>query len=271
MKKRYLIVIVIAILLIPKIALADFGPKTSLDIHVENAPSGTYYLDLLVTDTGNMDAEYNPEGYNETLYLMLWDYNEDGYRAKLVHQDDWIRGVRGGSLTDHSFVQAPSVFKIIIVSEDGIRISDVYRRVRFSEVISIDYATMKITSANESVLPDWLLQFAQTFPATILIEGVILLLFGFKLKDNWKPFLLVNLITQVSLIVSMGFIMLFWSVFAYIFLFGFIEAAIVIMESIAYKKLLRREKAGGRVAYAVTANLLSLLASFVLILLSSPM
>lgn len=27
---------------------------------------------------------------------------------------------------------------------------------------------------------------------TILIELVVLLLFGFKLKENWKPFLLVN-------------------------------------------------------------------------------
>ena len=38
--------------------------------------------------------------------------------------------------------------------------------------------------------------FAATFVPTILIELVALLLFGFKLKENWKPFLLVNLVTQ---------------------------------------------------------------------------
>ncbi len=270
MKRSHLLVIVLAILMVPKVALADFGPKSSLDITVENAPSGTYYLDLLVSDIDGMEAAYAPNGYNEELYRMLWDYDEDGYRAALVHQSE-LWGIRGGSLIDHSYMQVPSSFKIIIVSKDGIRVSDVYRRARFSDVIRIDYTTMKITPANASMLLDWLLQFAQTFSATILIEGIALLLFGFKLKENWKPFLLVNLITQVLLIVSMGLIMLFWGAFAYILLFGIIEAMIVILESFAYNKLLRREKTGGRVAYAITANLLSLMASFILILLSSSM
>jgi len=269
MKKRYLVILILVMLLIPKVALADMGPKSSVEIEVKNAPSGTYYLDLLVSDTGGMNAVYDPNGYKEELYRMLWDYSEDGYRAALVHQSE-MWGVRG-SLTDHSFVQAPSEFKIIIVSKAGIRVSEVYRRARFSDAITIDYSTMEITSANKNILLDWLLQFLQTYSSTILIEGIVLLLFGFKLKENWKPFLIVNLITQVILIVSMGLTILYWGAFAYILLFLIVEALIVVMESLAYKKLLRREKAGGRVAYAVTANLLSLLASFVLILLSSPM
>ena len=39
---------------------------------------------------------------------------------------------------------------------------------------------------------------------TLVIEGVILLLFGFSLKKNWKAFLLVNIITQIFLTVTVG-------------------------------------------------------------------
>ena len=38
------------IVLLPVPARADMGPKPSMTIHVENPPSGTYYLDLLVPD-----------------------------------------------------------------------------------------------------------------------------------------------------------------------------------------------------------------------------
>lgn len=266
MRKRYLAVMFLVILLIPKVALADMGPKATLKIIVNSAPKGTYYLDLLVSDADRSDSVYNPDGYNEELYRMLWDYDEDGYQAALVHK---VFVHMYGTLIEHQFINPPSSFKVIIVSEDGIRVSELYRTKLFSEVIHIDYQTMIITPHNQSVLPDWLLQFAQTFSVTLLIEGVILMLFGFKLKDNWKPLLLVNLISQVFLIVSMGLIMLCWGAFAYLFFFVFAEAAILVAESYAYKKFLRREKPSGRVAYAITANLISLFASFAMIYLSS--
>jgi len=274
MKKRYILFIILFLLLFPKIALADFGPKTSLDIYVKNAPLGLYYLDLLVNHDTNMDGEYDPDGYNEELYRMLWDYDENGYWAEMMHQENYIIGLRGdleggyyGTYMLHSFVQVPSEFKIIIVSSNGsIRVSDVYRKLKFADEIYLDYKTMEITPAGNSIIGDWILQFLITLSATLLIEGIILLLFGFKLKLNWKPFLFVNLCTQIILIVFSGVLMVYGGAFAYIFLFGFIEAAIIIIESIAYKKLLRREKEGGRVAYAVTANLISILFTFVYLL-----
>lgn len=273
MKKSIVIAVALMILLFPAVALADFGPKSSLEIYLDNMPAPTWYMDLLVQDTEYMDEEYNSKGYNDALYRLLWEYDEDGYRAVLVHQNDPGWGVRG-KLTGgnpREFAQAPGVFKIIIVSRDGVRVSEAYRRTRFSEKIRLDCATMQITSENVSPALDWLLQLAKTLPATLLIEGIILLMFGFKLKPNWKPFLIVNSITQILLIVSMGFVMLYGGALAFMFLFMFAEAGIIGAESFAYKKLLRREEPGGRVAYAVTANIVSLLATFAIVINYSPM
>ena len=51
-RKRTSVFCVLALLavLLPVPARADMGPKPSMTIHVENPPSGIYYLDLLVPD-----------------------------------------------------------------------------------------------------------------------------------------------------------------------------------------------------------------------------
>lgn len=86
----------------------------------------------------------------------------------------------------------------------------------------------------------YLLQFAATFVPTILIELVILLLFGFKLKENWKPFLLVNLVTQ-------GLLHGYFALFAvnngvgpwYFMLFIPAELVIALLEAFIYRAALK--------------------------------
>ncbi len=275
MKKLSFTFLILLIFLLPGTALADFGPKSSLDIYVKNAPDEFYYLDLLTVGEYGMDGEYKPNALNEYMYRLLWDYEGDGFKATMTHQGSWLGGIRGG-LTGtfsngyglHKLSQVPSVFKIIIVTSDGkIHVSQIYRRMKFSDTIYLDYKTMEISSEGESVLVDWLLQFLKTFTATIIIEGIIMLLFGFRLKYNWKPFIIVNLCTQVFLIGSMAFVMIFLGEFAYLLLFGLTEVLIIIIESFVYKKLLRHEKKNRIVLYAVTANIFSLLFSFIIILI----
>ena len=83
-------------------------------------------------------------------------------------------------------------------------------------------------------------QFAATFVPTILIELVVLLLFGFKLKENWKPFLLVNLVTQ-------GLLHGYFALFAvnngvgpwYFMLFIPAELVIALLEAFIYRAALK--------------------------------
>ena len=42
--------ILLCLAVLPGTASADAGPKPAVTVHVVNAPEGTYYLDLLITD-----------------------------------------------------------------------------------------------------------------------------------------------------------------------------------------------------------------------------
>ncbi|MGI5849651.1 MAG: hypothetical protein ACOX8Q_06270 [Christensenellales bacterium] len=208
MKKLCFLLIILTLFLMPTVALADVGPKSSLDIYVKNAPQETYYLDLLVSDTFYMNAEYD--------------------------------------------------------SLDGdTSVSKGHHKTRFLEIIYSDYETMGISSANGEA--NWFLQLLKTYTATILIEGIILLLFGFKLKENGKPFLLVNLCTQIIMIVSLGLIMVYGGLMMCLLSFIYIEIGIITIKYFAYKKLLQREGKDCIIGYTVTASLFSMTATFIIL------
>ena len=73
-----------------------------------------------------------------------------------------------------------------------------------------------------------------------MVEFIVLLLFGFKLKENWKPFLLVNLVTQ-------GLLHGYFALFAvnngvgpgYFMLFIPAELLIALIEACIYRAALK--------------------------------
>ncbi|MEI3306787.1 MAG: hypothetical protein V8R40_12695 [Dysosmobacter sp.] len=100
----------------------------------------------------------------------------------------------------------------------------------------------------------YVLQFLSTLLPTLVIEGVLLLLFGFSWKQNRKPFLLVNLVTQgaLALYFSMTAVqsgVSFW----YFFLLIPAEIVIAFVEAGLYTRLLTGSRRRA-FAYGVTAN-----------------
>lgn len=65
-----------------------------------------------------------------------------------------------------------------------------------------DYATNQAKAP--SIWLSYLIQFLTTCILTLIIEGIILILFGYKLKENYKVFLVVNIITQIALTMTLG-------------------------------------------------------------------
>ena len=90
---------------------------------------------------------------------------------------------------------------------------------------------------------------------TILIELVVLLLFGFKLRENWKPFLLVNLVTQ-------GLLHGYFALFAvnngvgpaYTLLFIPAELVIALIEACIFRTALRGRSKRRAFWYGICAN-----------------
>ena len=161
-------------------------------------------------------------------------------------------------------VPYPGPFRVAVLHEDNmLLVTDEAERSLGMQTFTVNAVTGAI-----STLGLWFglfKQFLCTFIFTLLIELVVLLLFRFKLGENIGTFLLVNLATQAFMTLTYGRILLvdgrelafFWA-FA-------IEAVIFVVESLAYARFLRGHTRERRVAYAITANLLSFVIGALLI------
>lgn len=89
---------------------------------------------------------------------------------------------------------------------------------------------------------------------TLLIEGILFWVFGYREKHSWGVFLGFNAMTQLVLNLLLGGA----TMDSYV-LFGYylLEAGIVIFEALAYWNTLR-EKRGRSIPYALCANLASM-------------
>lgn len=249
--KRFLqrLSLLLAVLLLLTTAVfADFGPKPQLVVRVEQPPQEEYYLDLL--DTGDWAKnlyDLDERELDPALLAALRAAVPSGWHACIAQGS--TRAPIWGELTGepdgsgamlHSFryYGVPETYRILMVTASGETfLSDVLTRrtLQFLRHGRLDGENGK---ALQSV--GYLLQFAATFVPTILIELVVLLLFGFKLKENWKPFLLVNLVTQ-------GLLHGYFALFAvnngvgpgYFMLFFPAELVIALLEAFIYRAALR--------------------------------
>ena len=93
---------------------------------------------------------------------------------------------------------------------------------------------------------------------TLIVEGLLLWLFGFRARRDWMVFLIVNLVTQAGLhlwiasdLVSVG------SHPLYYLMLLVAEVPILLVELIAYVFLLKEHSGLRRAAYAACANVAS--------------
>ena len=93
---------------------------------------------------------------------------------------------------------------------------------------------------------------------TLLIEGLVFLIFGFREKRSWIIFLVINLITQGGLNLWINTV----AFNDYSLLLGlvFFEIIILILELIGFLALLREHTKWRVVLYVILANILSLIA-----------
>ncbi|BAL01847.1 hypothetical protein OBV_46480 [Oscillibacter valericigenes Sjm18-20] len=249
-------------------ALADSGPKPQLIVRVENGPEEPYYLDLL--EEGDPDPKYLD-------YCLDWNYHEEE-RAALdpellqslrdavpegwdacVAQGNQGRPIYGnltgtGGIHKFSYVGVPETYRVIVVTKSGETwVSEPLTRHALQCSAKVDWAEKTISTP--PVWMEYVLQFFATCVPTLVIEGLILLLFGYKWRTSWKPFLTINLVTQGALalyysvnIVQHGFN--FWL----LFLFVPSEIVIAVAEALLYRRFLTGRGKARAVVYGLTAN-----------------
>ncbi|HHV45902.1 MAG TPA: hypothetical protein GXX53_03190 [Tissierellia bacterium] len=255
------------VLLLPFTACADVGPKPIIKLIVLNPPEDEYYLDLLI-DYDKKSTYSNireDDEYDENMISILREYNEDGWRPALVTGTKAplfgkLTGVREGDTMVHkfSYVGTPERFKVILVEKSGkVTVSEDIKRKAFESTVYYDYAKNKIWEASASL--SYIKQFTMTFTATLIVEGIMLILFRFSLRKNWKPFIMVNLFTQILLTLIVFSAMYFAGSMAAFLLYIPFEIGILLIETKLYKKYLKEHSIRRRILYAITANMISFL------------
>lgn len=247
-------------------ASADTGPKQSLTITVVNAPEGVYYLDLLHQD-GDGSPNIHREDYDPTLLEGLEDWEDEGWYPALVHGTNppLFGDLAPGEDGTHHFTYfgLPETFRIAVSSASGAQATaEPFTRTVFHTELVYDYETNTITRST-STAGYYLTQFLSTFLPTLVVEGVLLWLFGFRSRRSVAVFFIVNLVTQAALHILLGSaILAVGAHYLYYLMLLPVELLIWLAEAVAYGLLLREQKPGRRVGYAVCANAASYAAGF---------
>ena len=127
----------------------------------------------------------------------------------------------------------------------------------YANRLSLNWQTRELTSGDYP--GRYALIVALRVVLTLLIEGIVFFLFGYRSRRSWIVFLCVNLATQAFLNCMLSNVLDYES---YVPFLAFIlsEIVIVIAECLAFPLLTREKRKGRAVLYALCANLLSLAA-----------
>jgi hypothetical protein len=273
---RSALVLLLSILALTVSVLADFGPKPQLTVTVANAPTEPYYLDLLAEGDKNRPAygganlDDNYGDYERVLDSDLLDAivtaTPEGWHSCMVCGTDipmWgdlyaeCADTQGNPMHVFGYMGLPDTYRIVIVTSSGESwVSQPLRRIVLQSSVTVDWAAK--TAGAPPIWVAYIVEFLATCIPTLLIEGLVLLLFGYHLKKSWKPFLLVNLATQTGLYLSIGLIIIQRG-FNFFYIFYFVPAELVILavEIALYRRYLTERSRQNATAYAIVANLFS--------------
>ena len=283
MKKslRNSILLLLTAMLLTVSALADSGPKAQLTVKVENAPSEPYYLDLL--EKGDYQGHTYGSGDGDDTYSGLdWSYSEEEIAAlddelldalRAAVPEGWhactAQGTNGvpmwGDLIGSDAGGVPDTYRIILVTKSGESwVSDTLHRATLQSSATVDWAAR--TANVPSPAMAYALQFLCMLLPTLLIEGVLLLAFGYRSRRSWLVFLLVNLVTQGGFALYLAVTVLNHGVSGWSLLFYLpIELIITVVESLLYRRLLTERSWERAVGYAIVANVCSATVGLLLI------
>jgi len=275
MRKRIgsAVLLIFCVCLFTVSARADMGPKDALTVYLVNPPRQTYYLDLLYENTSGKEVFDNlsPEeraALSPEMLELLCQCGE-GLTAALAEGTriptfGTLTGKPDGDRMVHrfSYYGLPQTYRIAIVTEDGqLHVSEVFSRAVMQSSITYDLQTGEVY-----VPPLWhsyAAQFSLTFSATLLLEGIVLALFGLFTKRNVLWFAAVNLVTQVFLTAVVGTALLQGGPLGSLPALLLCEIAVFVAEVAAFAFFLRGRSRGRRIGYAVCANIVSMAAGLI--------
>lgn len=279
MKKslRFCVLLALAATLLTVSAFADTGPKPQLTVKMKHPPEVLYYLDLLAegswehagdSDDSGLDWSYSEEeiaALDSELLDALRAAVPEGWHACTAQGTNgapmWgdLIGSDAGGVRLHSFRYhgVPDTYRIILVTKSGESwVSGVLHRATLQSSATVDWAARTANAPSPAMA--YALQFLCTLLPTLLIEGLLLFVFGYRSKRSWLVFLLVNLVTQGGFAVYLAVTVLNHGVSGWSLIFYIpIEVIITLVELLLYRRLLTEKSKARAAVYAIAANLCS--------------
>ena len=246
---------------------ADIGDKPSTDIYVKNPPDSKYYIAMLSNER-KRTIEFKPDKSlsdkeNEAIRQVLQYKDDDGYAlyARYVAAYSASNKTNSYRLSAGRGLLPPDDFKILIVTLDGeVKVSPTISQLGFHGKIIYNYKSNTIWEDRTNIFTRCIFWVLFYFFLTLLIEGLILKAFGLYNKENIRPFLTINIITQVILnIANMSWYLIRYDV--YVFVWLGIELVILVTEAVWYSNRLVKHNGAmsveRNIIYGITANLVS--------------
>lgn len=266
-------------LLLPTVAFADMGPKPRVHIIVENPPE-EYYLDLLTqldyrtittkepTKLAQWQQQQEALEFNDTILQQFYSLESEGWYPMYVQMKQtgkyiWLQPELLGTLQEdgtalHSFPRfhGKEGFRMILVTADGeTRVSDVMESSTVWTTVTYNYATDEITKKSNRIV--YLMQFSITCTGTLILEGILLILFRLLSRRNLKLFFAVNILTQIGLSILVGVSMIQKGPLGAMIVMFPAEAVILAAETMIYHSCMDTGSIDRITVYSIIANLFS--------------
>lgn len=249
-------------------AYADMGPKPEVTITVVNAPEEELYLDLLTEGTPTEHPYFSLDGCDPAILESLRSLEGNGWLLA------YSTGVSGppvfGDLrpwedgTWHfSYHGLPDAFRVAAATAGEARaVEEVYTRPFVSHIV-YDWEANTVREATPPLLR-FFVRLASTLLPTLVIEGVIFWLFGFREMKSWIVFLIVNIATQTGLHLAAGVSISLsgWHFLNYLLVTILPELVIWAAEAAAFAYLLQEHDRYQRIGCALAANAASFLLGY---------
>ena len=192
-----LVCVLLCLMVLPGTASADSGPKPAVTITVVNAPAGEYYLDLLVTDPATMQTSIRQTTTQSSPRLRDWEV--DGWYPAWREAPAFLCSEICGRGRTVPIVLPTTACPAPFVSPSPAQTGPRPRTSLYPHgVLHPSDVRLGDQLHYKGHLPDGFygVQFLSTLVPTLLVEGGLLWLFGFRARRDWLVFLAVNLVTQ---------------------------------------------------------------------------
>ena len=284
--KKSLSVLIILLLVIfaPNTAMADMGPKPSVNIKVNNLEKDQeVYITLLSKEESTGPFSKDTELQNHE------DYLEDGFnKFKSIEDKDGyyflgnLNLLKGNGTYSWSYYP-PENFKIALYFPDQnlVLISKPYSRYAFNSNFKLNYNDLDLKDGvyyfdNEISITKYreinkeIKSFLLRLVLTIIIEYLVALAMFRPTKYQTELIIKINVLTQILLNLTISLILYFYGFLAFFIIFIPCEIAVFIIEGVIYKRRLNQnlpenKKPAMPMLYSFIANFISAGAGYYLV------